>query len=66
MKQQFSALAYLGQAEVGVSQRQALVSGGVKVRLRPAVGDEGAVHLWGGHVQFVLLKADKVKEDEEE
>ncbi len=52
-------LSHLGEAQLGVSQREALVSGGVEVRLRAAVRDEGAVHLWGGNVQFVLLKEAK-------
>lgn len=51
-------LSYLGEAEVGVSQRQALMPGGVEVRLGPAVGNKRAVHLWSGHVQFVLLERD--------
>lgn len=59
-----SRLSYLREAELGVSQRQALVSRGVEVRLCPAVGDKGAVHLRGGHVQFVLLKEDETKEEE--
>lgn len=35
--------------------------GAVEVMLGPAVGDEGAVHLRGGHVQFVLLEEEKKK-----
>lgn len=53
--------SYLGQAELGVAQREALVHGAVQVMLGPAVGDEGAVHLRGGHVQFVLLEEEKRK-----
>lgn len=33
----------------------------VEVMLGPAVGDEGAVHLRGGHVQFVLLKQRRTR-----
>lgn len=36
--------------------------GGVEVRLGPTVGNEGAVHLWSGHVQFVLLERDEKHE----
>lgn len=53
--------SYLGQAELGVAQREALVHGAVQVMLGPAVGDEGTVHLRGGHVQFVLLEEEKKK-----
>ena len=52
-------LSYLGEAEIRVPQLQALVSGGVEVRLSLPVGDERAVHFWGGHIKFVLLEKDQ-------